>query len=151
MDGAALSVEGRPWTKHKDGAVTLVLHKDRPGDVPAAVGERAAMVVGRYEDSGALRLQIVPPKDKSDAQPVADAMLEALADTQGGFSGTRGYRELVEASSSLADSAMSILIAAGHLDRRKKGQAWHYFVTADGFEALAWTCRRSRRRCCEAA
>ena len=136
VDGAALYVQGRPWTRDKDGAVKLIVHKDRPGHLPAAVEETAAIAVGRHEANGLLRIQFVPPSEAADAQPVADDLLAALVKGGGVAPSKRAYRELIEGANTVKDAAMTLLIEAGLVEMERGGKANRYTVTADGYATL---------------
>ena len=65
VDGAAFGLSGRPWTKTKDGVMTLRLEKDRPGDVPGRPGSRVATITGRTVN-GKLTITIDPPTNNDD-------------------------------------------------------------------------------------
>ena len=136
VDGAALYVHGRAWTRDKPGSLKLVVHKDRPGYLPAATGETAAIVLGDPDDSGLLNIRFVPPNEAADGQPVADNLLAALAEQGGEAVGMRIYRELLGGKHSIADAAMKLLVEAGLVEKGKRGNATLYSVTADGYADL---------------
>ena len=137
VDGAALYIHGRSWTRDKDGSLKLVVHKDRPGHLPAAAGETAAIAFGHHEDNGLLKIQFVPPSEAVDAQPVADDLLAALGEGGGVAPSKRAYRDLIEGANSAKDAAMTLLIEAGLVEMKRGSKANRYTVTADGYAALA--------------
>ena len=133
VDGAALFVQGRCWTREKDGSLQLIVHKDRQGHV-GAKGDTVAIAVGKHNDKGILDIRFVPPSEAVDAQPVADALLAALVENGGEVVSMRVYRELVGGKAAVADAAMKLLVDAGHVESSKRGSSNVYLVTAEGYE-----------------
>ena len=135
VDGVALFVQGRCWTRDKGGSLQLVVHKDRPGYLPAAAGETAAIAIGEHDANGLLHIRLVPPNEAVDAQPVADDLLAALVEQGGEAVGMRAYRDLVGVKNAVADAAMKLLIEDGIVEKEKRGNANHYHVTAEALDA----------------
>ena len=131
----ALFITGICWTRDKSGSLKLIVHKDRPGYVPAATNEVAAIAVGEH-DNGLLNIRFVPPNEAVDAQPVADALLEALVKEDGEVDGAKAYRALVEGGNTVTDAAMKLLIEAGLVEREKQGRSHRYSVTTEGYAHL---------------
>ena len=72
VDGAALYVAGRPWNKATDGKVQLRVDKDRPGDLPARMGQWVAVINAQHRD-GVLEYSIQSPEaENGDSTDVAD-------------------------------------------------------------------------------
>ena len=91
VDGAAILVEGTPWTKNEPGRVHLTVDKDRPGDMPA-VGQHLATVVGDYDEDDAFRLKIVAPDDEPEDDDLELAVLQAVHEHDGFDSTTKLHR-----------------------------------------------------------
>ena len=135
VDGAALFVQGRPWTKTTDGQIAVTLHKDRPGDLPGTVGKTVAVFNGVHQN-GFLDYSIKPP-GKDDEADVSDDLLYEIAKMgTDGVTGSRGVRDLVKAQGKAVDGALNDLISNGLVARRKVGRAWLYYATPDGQSAI---------------
>ena len=139
VDGAALFVTGQPWTKKTGGKITLRVHKDRPGDLPATINKPVAIVEGVHAD-GALTCTITAPFDDDDEdEGVADNLLVEIAKAGAdGVTGSRGIRELMTGKGTKIDAALDDLIAAGLVARSKKGRAHVYSVTEAGSETVGF-------------
>ena len=139
VDGAALFVSGQAWTKKTGGKITLRLHKDRPGDLPATINKPVAIVEGVHAD-GALTCTITAPFDDDDEdEGVADNLLVEIAKAGAdGVTGSRGIRELMTGKGTKIDAALDDLIAAGLVARSKKGRAHVYSVTEAGSETVGF-------------
>ena len=74
IDGAALGISGKAWTKTQDGALILRLEKDRHGDVPGNIGAKVAVVKGHYEGE-LLTISIDPPNQDDDGEEDVYMML----------------------------------------------------------------------------
>ena len=93
VDGAAFGLSGRPWTKTEDGAMSLRLEKDRPGDVPGRPGSRVATITGRTVN-GKLIITIDPPNNNDDdGLDIPMLLLEVLGEA--GAEGVRGQNVLM--------------------------------------------------------
>ena len=124
LNGVSLDVSGVPWTKQTGGKIYLRNHKDRSGDVPAALGKIVAAIVGTYAANGAFRITVEPPKpdDNADIDLPAN-ILRAVADVgPGGVVGRRAMRKLVEGSNGLVDSTTDNLVDNGLLAAEAHGQ-----------------------------
>lgn len=137
IDGAALLAIGSPWTKTGSGAVTLVVEKDRVGDLPAGRGQAVATIRGDYDPHGAFGWRITAPQAAAD-DGLDRRLLAAVAEAgEAGLLGTRGIREVVGGNGRTADAAAERLLQAGLIDRAEHGRGYVYFVTDDGLAELA--------------
>ena len=138
IDGAALFLDGKPWTKRDDGRVTLRVHKDRLGDLDAAVKKAVAVVEVTHAEDGLLLYAINPPDaDDDTAQDVTLPLLEAIASH--GPQGVRTYkavRELLKVRGRLIDVALEDLMKTGLVVKAKDGRASIFVVTAAGEQML---------------
>ena len=136
VDGAALFVQGQVWTKKASGKITLTLHKDRPGDLPAMPNKPVAIVEGLHADS-ALAITIESPSGDDD-DDIAGALLEGIAKAgPDGVAGSRAIRGLVKGDGRKIDAALDELIAADLVRRpaQKRGRAFVYTITEAGSES----------------
>ena len=92
IDGAAMGISGKPWTKTQDGAMVLRLEKDRQGDIPGSVGAKVATIKGWYEGA-TLHTSIVAPDD-ADGQDVDLGMTLLIAIADAGPDGITGAKNL---------------------------------------------------------
>ena len=141
VTGAALMVEGIPWTKQSDGRLTLKVHKDRVGDLPAPAGRAVADLLGAYSLEGTQRpfsYQFAKParEDGEVDLKVARMLLEALGKHPDGVRTQRGYRELLSGRESKKDNAMRWLVGAGLVTKCREGNGDTYSVTNKGRESL---------------
>ena len=134
VTGAALLVEGIPWTKQAGGRLTLRGEKDRVGDLPAAAGRVVCEVRGTYSQDGEFTYIFDEPARQDGAVdiPTARELLEALSGHPDGLRGQRGYRELIQGRDSKKDGAMEWLVAGGFVAQTPAGKAFHYTVTEKG-------------------
>ena len=134
VDGAALFVQGQVWTKKASGKITLTLHKDRPGDLPAMPNRPVAVVEGLHADS-ALAITIASPADDDDTEDLANDLLVEIAKAgPEGVVGSRAIRGLVKGDGRKIDASLDELIAADLVARTKQGRAFVYTITETGGE-----------------
>ena len=77
-DGAVYSIEQRTaWNKTNDGRITLVLVKDRHGDVPAQVNRPAATIRGNFNQYGGFGYTIDNPGDTTNVSDAPGDDLDA--------------------------------------------------------------------------
>lgn len=139
LTGASLDVSGVPWTKRASGKLYLRNHKDRPGDLPAAIGKTVAVILGTYDANGAFRITVEPPKQEDNADIDLPAnILRSVADAgPGGVVGRRAMRKLVEGSNGLVDSTTDNLVDNGLLAAERMGKATAYTITDDGLGLIS--------------
>ena len=135
IDGAAIAISGKPWTKKHDGKIFLKLHKDRQGDLPAVNGGTLAVIVGEYDQSGAFGYVLEAP-ERQDNNALNDRLLEAIH-SHGGVRGQRALRALLGGKAAFVDGAAEELIYQGLLTKSPAGKAWRYDVTENGAKHLA--------------
>ena len=133
IDGCALGISGKAWTKTLDGALILRLEKDRHGDVPGNVGAKVAVVKGHYEGE-LLTISFDPPNQDDDGEEdVYMALLDVIATA--GAEGVRGVKELyskVKGKSQAKAEALSELIGNGMVAQSKDGKAKVHTITEEG-------------------
>ena len=131
LDGAELYVHGIPWNGQEGGAVSLMVHKDRPGDLPAREGSDAATVYVEWSDDKlTLDWTIGLPHTQPEGEDVQDALLEALEGVGAeGVKGSRAMRELLKGKRAKdIDEASKELLQAGMIEREKVGRSYIYRV-----------------------
>ena len=137
VSGAALYVDGEPWTKKLDGYINLFVHKDRPSDLPARRPNCVAVAKGTYRD-GAFMLELVPP-DNEASPNLPIEILRVLADA--GPDGVRGQDAIrAEVKGRKKDIGQQIkrLCDTGYIDNSEKdGRAYIYRITEEGLEILS--------------
>ena len=80
VDGVALEVKGLPWTKARDGRISLVVAKDRPGDV-GGVDQTVAAVSGTWagaDSDRAIRIELVDANAADAPDGLGDRILAAV-------------------------------------------------------------------------
>ena len=135
VDGAALYVSGVPWTQKTDGHLTLYVHKDRHGAVPAPIGKAVARLVGVHEGDY-LALSIASPEAEDNIEEAYIPTLRALAGAgPDGVHGQKAMRELVVGRGHQRDKAIGDLVTLGFV-LKTPGKKVHYSITAMGLEEL---------------
>ena len=147
VDGAAIEVRGTPWTKGEGGTLELILDKDRPGDIPAAVRQRLAVVRGDYETISGIptfRVTIDPPDPQAtptERHPVGAndrQILTALAAAgPDGIYTAQKVREAANIRNAILYPTLKRLEHDGRIEKRakrngQKGQGFNYLITAKG-------------------
>ena len=131
-------LDGKPWTKRDDGKVMLRVHKDRLGDLDAAVKKVVAVVEVTHSEDGKLEYTIRPPDaDAETAEDVTMPLLEAIASH--GHQGVRTHkavRELLKAGHRVIDPALEDLIKMGYVAKGEDGRAHVFVVTPEGERML---------------
>ena len=138
IDGAAIGISGKAWTKTEDGLMVLRLEKDRHGDVPGSVGKKIAAVKGHYEGE-LLTISIDPPNQEDDGElDMAMLLLEALASAgDDGVTGVRTLNSMVKGKGQAKAEALSELIGDGLVTQRQSGKSKVHTITEAGLAALA--------------
>ena len=130
IDGVALYVSGVPWNKEVGGGIKLVVHKDRPGDLPVAMGKQVALVTGEHKE-GILQYRIDPPTpdDEDAANDIEADILDGL-DNAGsdGVKGREGIRALGKGSWKVVDAAINALLKDGRIEKEQFGKAFWYRI-----------------------
>ena len=139
LTGAALFLDGKPWTKREGGRVKLVNHKDKHGDLPAGLLKTVAIVEVTHSEDGKLIWAIRPP-DAEDvaAEDVTLPLLEAIASH--GKQGVRTWkavRGLLKAGHRVIDPALEDLMKMGFMAKGQDGNASVFVVTPEGEIYLA--------------
>ena len=133
IDGAAIGVSGKPWTKTQDGAMVLRLEKDRQGDVPGNVGAKIATIKGHYE--GELLTISIDPPNQEDGEELDIPMLLLEAIGAAGAEGVRGQNVLmgkVTGKGKHKQEALIMLIQDGLVVQTKDGKAQVHTLTDAG-------------------
>ena len=137
IDGAAIAITGKAWTKTQDGALVLRLEKDRQGDVPGNVGAKIAVVKGHYEGE-LLTISIDPPNQDDDGEvDVSMLLLDAIGGA--GAEGVRGQNALmrmVKGKGQAKAQALIDLIGDGLVVQTKDGKAQVHTITDAGLIVL---------------
>ena len=136
VDGAALAVGGRPWTKNSGGSLKLVIHKDRGGDLPGSIGKTIALIHGEYT-SGNLGYWIVAPDVEAEGVDVTLDVLSHIASLPDGVKGLRTLRKAIKGRAVDVDNAISDLRSNGFIVVSKNGKANVYGITQAGLDTLA--------------
>lgn len=136
VDGCALRLSGTAWTKRTDGTIYLVVHKDRPGDLPA-VGQVVAVATGSWDSNGALQLDLRSPSkqdEQEDGDELQDELLRVIA-VKGdeGVTGWRTLRGLVKASNRAVEDAISQLVETGLVTQQSVGRGIRW-VAVEGVQ-----------------
>ena len=133
IDGAAISISGRPWTKTEDGELVMRLGKDRHGDVPGNIGQKVAVVKGHYEGD-ILTITIEPPTDnEGDELDIALLLLEAIGGA--GADGIKGVKNLygkVKGKNLAKQEALSELLGDGLVVQTQDGKSKVLTITDAG-------------------
>ena len=136
IDGAALFVSGQIWTKTEDGAVTLRLHKDRQGDLPAVLNKPVCTITGRHVD-GVILYAITGPSGDVDDGDMGMRVLHAIAATGAdGVKGMRKVRESTKGHNKAKDAALADLVGSGMVEVVKDGRANIYYATDLGIYTI---------------
>ena len=136
LKGAGLFMSGTAWTKSQPGSVTLINHKDRPGDLPAPKLKKVAVFNVTHNDDGAMAFHVLPP-GKDDGVDVTGDLLHEIAKLgTDGVTGSRKVRALLKAKGTDVDAALEELKNMGFVDRVSAGRAWLYTATVEGMEAV---------------
>ena len=133
IDGAALGISGKAWTKTQDGALILRLEKDRHGDVPGNIGAKVAVVKGHYEGE-LLTISIDPPNQDDDGEEDVYMMLLDVIGAAGaeGVRGVKTLYSMVKGKSQAKAEALSELIGNGLVVQSKDGKAKVHTITEEG-------------------
>ena len=137
IDGAAIAITGKAWTKTQDGALVLRLEKDRQGDVPGNVGAKIAVVKGHYEGE-LLTISIDPPNQDDDGEEDVYMMLLDVIGAAGaeGVRGTKALMGMVKGKNGPKHEAISMLIGDGLVVQTKDGKAQVHTITDAGMIVL---------------
>lgn len=138
IDGAAIGISGKAWTKTQDGALMLRLEKDRQGDVPGNVGAKIASVKGHYEGDR-LTITIDPPNKDDDGGVDMDMLLLAAIGSAGaeGVHSARALYSMVKGKAQAKQESLSTLLGDGLVSVSKHGQAKVHTITEAGEVVLA--------------
>ena len=141
VDGAALAISGLPWTKARGGTIVLSNHKDRGGDLPAAVGQPVAVIVGNYQDGPdgiqTFGYTIQAPEKQADIASLSDQILALIgAAGAAGIMGLKRLRGVVKGNNGAIDTAIEELVNGGHITCAKAGSANWYTIGQAGMERL---------------
>ena len=141
IDGAAIAVGGRPWTKRTGGRLFLQIHKDRPGDLPGSLGSTIAVVIGDYREIDGhwcFSYAIEVPEKQPTRTEVTRQLLGAIANLgTKGVSGKRALRALVKGRGSDVDLAAEELEYKGMVQRVPSGRGWAWVVTPAGLSEVS--------------
>ena len=141
VDGAALECSGLPWTKAKAGKIILANHKDRGGDLDAAVRKALAVIVGTYTGEGEARAfgyTIEQPEQQEDVASLSVQILDAVIDAgTAGIGSLTKLRRMVKGKGAVIDATIEELIRAGYLLQTKHGQANIYTATDAGIQWIS--------------
>ena len=137
IDGAAIAISGKAWTKTQDGALILRLEKDRQGDVPGNVGAKIAVVKGHYEGE-LLTISIDPPNQDDDGEVDMDMMLLDVIGAAGaeGVKGVRTLYGMVKGKGQAKQEALTNLLGDGLVVQSKSGQSKVLTITEQGLIVL---------------
>ena len=131
LQGAGLYVHGKPWNATEGGELTLTVHKDRHGQLPAPkYGNAATVYVEWAEDRLTLDWSVGLPNAKPAGENLEDELLEAI-DRAGaeGVKGSRGIRELLKGKRAKdIDAARNELESVGLIQHVKVGNTHVYTV-----------------------
>ena len=131
LQGAGLYVHGKPWNATEGGELTLTVHKDRHGQLPAPkYGNAATVYVEWAEDRLTLEWSVGLPNAKPAGENLEDELLEAI-DRAGaeGVKGSRGIRELLKGKRAKdIDAARNELESVGLIQHVKVGNTHVYTV-----------------------
>ena len=134
---AGLYLEGTPWTTKLDGFVKIVVHKDRPGEMPAPRGKAVARLEAKHERGG-LYLSLVPPEQADNSDEAWEPTLRALAEIgMSGVHGQRAMRDLVIGQVQRRDALVRELVEEGMVSKVKDGNKMRYRITQVGLDFLA--------------
>ena len=141
VDGAALECSGLPWTKKKGGKIIIANHKDRGGDLDAAVRKAVAVIVGTYAGEGDARAfgyTIERPEQQEDVASLSLQIMDAVIDAgDEGIPSLTKLRRTVKAHSPAIATTIEQLIKAGYLVQTKRGQSNCYTATDAGIQWIA--------------
>ena len=144
VDGAALECSGLPWTKAKAGKIILANHKDRGGDLDAAVRKALAVIVETYAGEGDARAfgyTIEQPEQQEDVASLSIQILDAVIDAgTAGIGSLTKLRRMVKGKGAAIDATIEELIRAGYLAPNKARTSqylhcyrrWHPVAIRDG-------------------
>ena len=133
VDGAALAISGLPWTKAKGGKIILSNHKDRGGDLPAAVGQPVAVITGTYHTGPdgvqSFGYAIEMPEKQEDVASLSAQILAVVAEAgPDGIGSLRRLRGRVKGKNDAIDATLEELIEAGYLTCIEAGAANLYTI-----------------------
>ena len=132
IDGAAVGISGKPWTKTQDGVMVLRLEKDRQGDVPGNVGAKIATLKGIYEGE-LLTITIDPPNADDDEGDIPMKILTAIADAgPDGVRGTNTLKDMVKGKGQYKAQAIVELVQDGLIAISKDGKTNVHKLTDAG-------------------
>ena len=136
VDGAALECSGLPWTKAKAGKIILANHKDRGGDLDAAVRKALAVIVGTYAGEGDARAfgyTIERPEQQEDVASLSMQIMDAVIDAgDDGIGSQTKLRRSVKGNNTAIGTTIETLIKLGYLLETRHGQANIYTVSQKG-------------------
>ena len=143
ITGAALLIDGTPWTKKQSGRVFVYNEKDRPSDLAAGMGHCVAAIDGTWatiDGQRAFHLRILDgdcAQDSGTESPINRKVLEVLADAgKEGIKTIPALRSAVGGKATNVDSAAISLVRLGMVALDKVGNANRYSITATGMELL---------------
>ena len=117
IDGAALMLDGTPWTKRQSGRVYVYNEKDRPSDLAAGIGHCVAALDGTWAEvdgERAFSLRILDgdcAQESETDSPINRKVLEVLADAgQDGIKTIPALRSAVGGKGTSVDSAVYGLV-----------------------------------------
>ena len=138
VTGAALEVTGTPWTRKRNGQVTLKVHKDRVGYLPPR-GKPVATVVGEHVQQGdqpVLVLKYTAPtaaEEQGGDSTVDERILAAIVEAgPEGITGTRNLYALAGIRAKLGNDTLKRVEAAGWVWRDTGNKAHIFVATAEG-------------------
>ena len=139
IDGIALVVSGKPWTKHKAGSITLTNQKDRTGEW--GNGATVAVIVGTYHTEAdgqqSFSYTIEAPTATNNTEDITMAILQAVDGA--GPAGVRGSRNLVRligGKASTTYTMINTLVDADLLNKTRVGKADVFTLTAAGLDLI---------------
>ena len=138
ITGAALAVSGVAWTKRTNGTIFLHNHKDRGGDLPAAVGKCVAVVSGTWKGQGDARGfgYAIEVPTQEEAEDMNISILHAIQEEGGVVVGKRKLRDLVQGKNDSKDSAIKGLVQGGFIEKGRAGQSDTFAITTQGIKLL---------------
>ena len=143
ITGAALMLDGTPWTKRQSGRVYVYNEKDRPSDLAGGVGHCVAALDGTWAEidgERTFRLRILDgdcAESSNTESPINRKVLEALAESEpDGIKTIPALRSAVGGKGTSVDSAALTLVKMGIVALDKVGNANRYSITATGMELL---------------
>ena len=137
-DGVCLRVIGQPWNRSQGGHISLILEKDKHGDLPVTADKALATIRGSYDHNGAFAYSISAPQETGDeADDLQDRVLIAISACGDiGIVGTKGLVSAVKGSRNTVLLAAEALAHAGLITKTLQGKAWRYVITQRGRDLM---------------